>query len=136
MSATVGNGEHRHTPPTRFELREQRGETINNVGGNQNIFLPGKSIVLPSGSTGDLTREERAAAAIGLLLFWAGVAFLGLAVRATVGTILDAQHAGTLAAPYTHYVSGHWQLALGLIFAGMVVPRLGLRLFGRSAGPG
>ena len=121
---------------TRFDLDDQRAETINNVGGDQNIFLPGKSIVLPSGSTGALTREERLAAALGLVLFWIGVLLLGLTAWATVDNVLDAQRSHTLSAPYTDYVSGPWKVGLGLIFAGVVMPRLALRLFGRSAGAG
>jgi hypothetical protein len=128
--------EHRSEAGAHFDLGDQRGETINNVGGNQNIFLPGKSIVLPSGTTGALTPIERAAAAAGLLLFWSGVLLLALMVWATVDNVLDAQRTHTLAAPYTDYVSGPWKLGLGLICAGTVLPRLGLRLFGRSAGAG
>jgi len=131
--STTGN---RSDVGSRFDLDDQHADTINNVGGNQNIFLPGKSIVLPSGSTGALTREERTAAALGLLLFWIGVLLLGLTAWATVDNVLDAQQAHTLAAPYTDYVSGPWKVGLGLIFAGVVVPRLALRLFGRSAGAG
>jgi hypothetical protein len=131
--STLGHGSD---PGTRFDLGEQRGETINNVGGNQNIFLPGKSIVLPTGMTGTLTQAERAAAAVGLLLFWTGLLLLALTGWATVDNVLDAQQAHTLDAPYTAYVSGPWEVGLGLIFAGVVVPRLALRLFGRSAGAG
>ena len=131
--STTGN---RSDVGTRFDLDDQRAETINNVGGDQNIFLPGRSIVLPSGSTGALTREERLAAALGLLLFWIGVLLLGLTAWATVDNVLDAQRVHTLSAPYTGYVSGPWKVGLGLIFAGVVVPRLALRVFGRSAGAG
>jgi hypothetical protein len=121
----------------RFDLDDQHADTINNVGGNQNIFLPGRSIVLPSGSTGALTREERAAAALGLLLFWTGVLLLGLTVWGTVDRVLDAQQAQTLsAAHYRDYVDGPWKVGLGLMFTGVVVPRLALRLFGRSEGAG
>jgi hypothetical protein len=127
---------HGGDPGARFDLGDQRGETINNVGGNQNIFLPGKSIVLPGGTSGSLTHAERAAATLGLLLFWTGVLLLGLTAWATVDNVLDAQRAHTLAAPYADYVSGPWKAGLGLIFAGVVVPRLALRLFGRSAGAG
>src|SRR5215218_1501884 len=124
---------HRSEVGSRFDLGDQHGETINNVGGDQNIFLPGKSLVLPSGVTGALTSAERAAAAVGLLLFWTGVLLLGLAAWATVENVLDAQQAHTLSAPYTDYVSGPWKVGLALIFTGVVLPRLGLRLFGRSA---
>jgi hypothetical protein len=127
---------HGSDPGSRFDLGDQRGETINNVGGDQNIFLPGKSMVLPSGTTGALTPAERAAAVAGLLLFWTGVILLAVAIRSTVGDLLDAQHAHTLASPYTDYVSGPWKLGLGLIVAGTVLPRLGLRVFGRSDGAG
>ena len=127
---------HRSDAGSRFDLDDQRADTINNVGGNQNIFLPGKSIVLPGGSTGMLTREERLAAAVGLLLFWIGVLLLGLTVWATVGNVLDAQRAHTLSAPYQDYADGPWKVGLGLIFVGVVVPRLALRLFGRSDGAG
>jgi hypothetical protein len=127
---------HRSDVGSRFDLGDQHGETINNVGGNQNIFLPGKSIVLPSGTTGALTPAERAAAAVGLLLFWTGVLLLGLAAWATVENVLDAQEAHTLSAPYTDYVAGPWKVGLALIFTGVVVPPLALRLFGRSAGAG
>jgi hypothetical protein len=127
---------HRSDAGSRFDLDEQHADTINNVGGNQNIFLPGKSIVLPSGSTGALTREERVAAAVGLLLFWTGVLLLGLTVWATVDHVLDAQQAHTLSAPYQDYVDGPWKAGLGLMFVGVVVPRLALRLFGRSDGAG
>jgi hypothetical protein len=131
--STLGHGS---TPGSRFELGDQRGETINNIGGDQNIFLPGRSIVLPSGTTGPLTPAERAAAAAGLLLFWTGVLLLALTVWATVDNVLDAQRTQALQAPYTDYVSGPWKAGLGLIFAGVVLPRLALRLFGRSAGAG
>lgn len=127
---------HGSAPEARFDLGDQRGETINNVGGNQNIFLPGKSIVLPSGTTGALTPGERAAAAVGLLLFWTGMFLLALTVWATVDNVLDAQKANALQSPYADYVSGPWKVGLGLIFAGVVVPRLALRLFGRSTGAG
>ena len=122
---------------SRFDLDDQRADTINNVGGNQNIFLPGRSIVLPSGTTGALTPAERTAAALGLLLFWTGVLLLGLTVWGTVDRVLDAQQANTLsAAHYRDYVDGPWKVGLGLIFAGVVVPRLALRLFGSSEGAG
>ena len=127
---------HRSDIGSRFELDDQHAETINNVGGDQNIFLPGRSIVLPGGTTGLLTPAERAAAALGLLLFWTGVLLLGLTAWATVDNVLDAQRAHALSAPYTDYVSGPWKVGLGLIFTGVVVPRLALRLFGRSAGAG
>jgi hypothetical protein len=127
---------HRGDVRSRFELDEQHAETINNVGGNQNIFLPGRSIVLPSGSTGALTPAERTAAALGLLLFWTGVLLLGLTVWATVDNVLDAVQAHTFSSPYTDYVSGPWKVGLGLMFTGVVVPRLALRLFGRSEGAG
>jgi hypothetical protein len=122
---------------SRFDLDDQHADTINNVGGNQNIFLPGRSIVLPSGSTGALTPAERTAAALGLLLFWTGVLLLGLTVWGTVERVLDAQQANTLsAAQYRDYVDGPWKVGLGLMFTGAVVPRLALRLFGRSEGAG
>jgi hypothetical protein len=127
---------HRSDVGSRFDLDDQHAETINNVGGDQNIFLPWRSIVLPSGATGALTSAERAAAALSLLLFWTGVLLLGLTAWATVENVLDAQQAHTLSGPYTDYVSGPWKTGLGLIFAGAVVPRLALRLFGRSAGAG
>jgi hypothetical protein len=127
---------HGSTPGSRFDLGDQRGETINNIGGDQNIFLPGKWIVLPSGTTGALTPAERGAAAVGLLLFWTGVLLLALTVWATVDNVLDAQRTQALQAPYTGYVSGPWKAGLGLIFAGVVLPRLALRLFGRAAGAG
>jgi hypothetical protein len=127
---------HRSEVGSRFELDEQHAETINNVGGNQNIFLPGRSIVLPGGTTGALTPAERTAAALGLLLFWTGVLLLGLTVWGTVDNMLDAVQAHTFSSPYTDYVSGPWKVGLGLIFTGVVVPRLALRLFGRSAGAG
>jgi hypothetical protein len=114
----------------RFDLDDQHAETINNVGGDQNIFLPGRSIILPSGATGTLTPGERAAAGLGLLLFWAGVVLLLLTAWAIVDNVLDAH---TLSA---HYVSWPWKVGLGLMSAGVVVPRLALRLFGRSAGAG
>jgi hypothetical protein len=127
---------YRNDVGTRFDLDDQHAETINNVGGDQNIFLPWRSIVLPSGTTGALTPAERAAAALGLLFFWTGVLLVGLTAWATVDNVLDAQQAHTLSAPYTDYVSGPWKLGLGLIFTGVVVPRLALRLFGRSEGAG
>lgn len=127
---------HRSDAGSRFDLDDQHADTINNVGGNQNIFLPGKSIVLPSGSTGALTREERVAAAVGLLLFWTGVLLLGLSAWATVDNVLDAAQLHAFKAPYTDYVSGPWKLGLGLMFVGVVLPRLALRLFGRSEGAG
>jgi hypothetical protein len=127
---------HRSDVGTRFDLDDQRAETINNVGGNQNIFLPGRSIVLPSGTTGALTPAERAAAALGLLLFWTGVLLLGLTAWATVDNVLEAQQAQTLSGPYKDYVSGPWKVGLGLIFTGVLVPRVALRLLGRSAGAG
>ena len=127
---------HRSDAGTRFDLDDQRAETINNVGGDQNIFLPWRSIVLPGGTTDALTSSERAAAALGLLLFWIGVLLLGLTAWATVDNVLDAQRAHTLSGPYEDYVSGPWKVGLGLIFTGAVVPRLALRLFGRSAGAG
>lgn len=128
---------HRSDVGSRFDLDDQHADTINNVGGNQNIFLPGRSIVLPSGSTGALTPAERTAAALGLLLFWTGVLLLGLTVWGTVDSVLDAQQANTLsAAHYRDYVDGPWKVGLGLMFNGVVVPRLALRLFGRSEGAG
>ncbi len=127
---------HGDDPGARFDLDDQHADTINNVGGNQNIFLPGKSIVLPGGSTRALTREERLAAALGLLLFWTGVLLLGLTIWATVDNVLDAQQAHTLSPPYPNYVDGPWKVGLGLMFVGVVVPRLALRLFGRSEGAG
>jgi hypothetical protein len=127
---------HRSDVGSRFDLDDQHADTINNVGGNQNIFLPGRSIVLPSGSTGALTPAERAAAAVGLLLFWTGVLLLGLTAWATVDNVLDAVQAHTFSAPYTDYVDGPWKAGLGLMFTGVVVPRLALRLFGRSEGAG
>ena len=128
---------HRSDVGSRFDLDDQHADTINNVGGNQNIFLPGRSIVLPGGSTGALTPAERTAAALGLLLFWTGVLLLGLTVWGTVDRVLDAQQANTLsAAHYRDYVSGPWKVGLGLMFTGVVVPRLALRLFGRSEGAG
>lgn len=131
--STTGN---RSDAGSRFDLDDQHADTINNVGGNQNIFLPGKSIVLPSGSTGALTREERVAATVGLLLFWTGLLLLGLTAWATVGNVLDATQAHTFASPYERYVSGPWKAGLGLMFAGVVVPRLALRVFGSSEGAG
>jgi len=127
---------HRSDTGSRFDLDQQRADTINNVGGNQNIFLPGRSIVLPSGSTGALTREERVAATVGLLLFWTGLLLLGLTAWATVDNVLDATQAHTFAAPYERYVDGPWKLGLGLMFAGVVLPRVALRVFGRSEGAG
>jgi hypothetical protein len=127
---------HRSDAGTRFDLDDQRAETINNVGGDQNIFLPGRSIVLPSGTTGALTPAERAAAALGLLVFWTGVLLLGLTAWATVDNVLEAQQAQTLSGPYKDYVSGPWKVGLGLIFTGVLVPRVALRLLGRSAGAG
>jgi hypothetical protein len=132
----VSTTEHKGGVGSRFELDDQHAETINNVGGDQNIFLPWKSIVLPSGATGALTPAERAAAALGLLVFWTGVLLLGLTAWATVDNVLEAQQAHTLSGPYVDYVSGPWKVGLGLIFVGVVVPRLALRLFGRSAGAG
>jgi hypothetical protein len=100
-------------------------EPINTVGGDQNISLPRRSIVLRGRRTGALTPAERAAAALGLLLFLTGVLLLGLWAWATfVDNVLDAQRAHT------------WIVGLGLILTGVVVPRLALRLFGRSAGAG
>jgi hypothetical protein len=96
---------HRSDVGSRFDLDDQHAETINNVGGDQNLF-------------------------------WTGVLLLGLTAWATVENVLDAQQAHTLSGPYTDYVSGPWKTGLGLIFAGAVVPRLALRLFGRSAGAG
>jgi hypothetical protein len=128
---------HSRVDGSRFDLDDQRADTINNVGGNQNIFLPGRSIVLPSGSTGALTPAERTAATLGLLLFWTGVLLLGLTVWGTVDRVLDAQQANTLsAARYRDYVDGPWKVGLGLMLTGVVVPRLALRLFGRSEGAG
>ena len=127
---------HRSDAGSRFDLDDQHADTINNVGGNQNIFLPGKSIVLPSGSTGTLTREERMAAIVGLLLFWTGLLLLGLTAWATVDNVLDAVQAHAFNSPYERYVDGPWKAGLGLMFVGVVVPRLALRLFGRSEGAG
>lgn len=132
--STTGHGSD---TGTRFDLDDQHADTINNVGGDQNIFLPGKSIVLPGGSsTAALTPAERAAAVIGLLLFWTGVLLLGLTAWATVDNVLAAVQAHTFSSPYTDYVYGPWKAGLGLIFAGVVVPRLALGLFGRSEGAG
>jgi hypothetical protein len=132
--STTGHGSD---AGTRFDLDDQHADTINNVGGDQNILLPGKAIVLPGGSsTGALTPAERAAAVIGLLLFWTGVLLLGLTAWATVDNVLAAVQAHTFSSPYTDYVSGPWKVGLGLIFVGVVVPRLALGLFGRSEGAG
>jgi hypothetical protein len=73
---------------------------------------------------------------VGLLLFWTAVLLLALTVWATVDDVLDAQKAHALATPYTQYVAGPWKVGLGLIFAGTMLPRLSLRVFGRSAGAG
>ena len=127
---------HRSEAGSRFDLDDQHAETINNVGGNQNIFLPGRSIVLPGGSTGALTREERVAATVGLLLFWTGLLLLGLTAWATVDNVLDAVQANAFNAPYDRYVDGPWKAGLGLMFAGVVVPRVALRVFGSSEGAG
>ena len=127
---------HRSGVGSRFDLDDQHADTINNVGGNQNIFLPGRSIVLPSGSTGALTREEHVAATVGLLLFWTGLLLLGLTAWATVDNVLDAVQAHTFDSPHEQYVSGPWKVGLGLMFAGVVVPRVALRVFGRSEGAG
>jgi hypothetical protein len=125
--------ELRQRPATEDEIVRAEGprfddvhaEPINTVGGDQNISLPRRSIVLRGRRTGALTPAERAAAALGLLLFLTGVLLLGLWAWATfVDNVLDAQRAHT------------WIVGLGLILTGVVVPRLALRLFGRSAGAG
>ena len=48
-----------------------------------------------------------------------------------------AQQANTHSAAQSRdYVDGPWKVGLGLMFTGVVVPRLALRLFGRSEGAG
>jgi hypothetical protein len=127
-------GPARSEPATTFDVGGQSGGTINNIGGSQNVFLPGKAIVLPDTSA-RLTPLERATAVAGLLLFWAGIVVAAYLVKNAVTSIVDDVNGDGLRA-YTTYVSPYWSTALGLILLGIVVPRLGLRLFGRSAGPG
>jgi hypothetical protein len=122
-------------PGPRFDLGDQSGGMINNVGGDQNVFLPGRSIVVGGDSAG-LTPAERVAAVIGLLLFWSGLVLLAVMVyRGLHHLVTDLQGSGA-SSDWTTYAPHHWGLALGLVLCGIVLPRLALRLFGRSAGPG
>jgi hypothetical protein len=123
-------------PAPRFDIGGQNGGVINNVGGDQNVFLPGKAIVV-GGSSAGLTPAERAAAVAGLLLFWSGVVLLAVMVYRGAHTLVhDLQSSSAAGSDWTKYAPHHWGLALTLILLGIVLPRLALRLFGRSAGPG
>jgi len=123
-------------PESDFSVGRQTGEIINNVGGSQNIFLPDKTLLLPQVRNADLTHGERAAAVLGFLLFWGGLALLALFIHSGASSAISDAQAHTLQSDWTHYVPDNWYLAPVLVFAGMIVPRLALRLFGRSTGPG
>jgi hypothetical protein len=123
-------------PESDFSVGRQTGEIINNVGGSQNIFLPDKTLVLPQIRNADLTPGERAATVLGFLLFWSGLALLAYFVYWGAHGASTAAESHSLSSDWTTYVHGGWYLPFLLVFAGMVIPRLALRLFGRSAGPG
>ena len=125
----------KNEPATNFDVGGQNGGVINNIGGSQNVFLPGKAIVV-GGDPARLTPAERIAAVAGLLLFWAGIVLLAVMVYGGVQRLVSDLQSDSLDSQYTHYAPGHWALALLLILLGIVLPRLALRLFGRSAGPG
>jgi hypothetical protein len=103
-----------------FEVDNQSGQNISNVGGDQTIYY------------GDRSRAARAGkilAALGLFLCLVGVAVLVPIGVTTANHMLHA--AGGLHAPYTQYLPSAWPAPLVLLVGGFVVTRVARIVAGR-----
>ena len=97
---------------TTFEVDNQSGQNISNIGGDQTIYY---------GDRGRAARVGRILAALGLVLCLVGVAVLVPIAVTTAKHMLHA--AGGVHAPYTQYLPSVWPAALGLLVGGFVVTR-------------
>jgi len=105
---------------TTFEVDNQSGQNISNIGGDQTIYY------------GDRSRAARVGkilAALGLLLCLVGVAALVPIGVTTAKHMLHA--AGGIHWPYTHYLPSIWPAPVGLLVGGFVVMRFARIMVGR-----
>ena len=105
---------------TTFQVDQQSGQTISNIGGDQTIYY---------GDRGRVARVGKILAALGLLLCLVGAAML---VPIGVTTARHMLHAADgIHAPYTQYLPSVWPAPLGLLVGGFVVTRFARIMVGR-----
>jgi hypothetical protein len=108
--------------PTSFEIEQQSGQSISNVGGDQTIYYGDRSRAV---------RVGKILGAVGLFLSIAGAAVLVPVVVATVHNVLHDAHAGGIKPPVTHYLPSVWPVVIGLLLGGFVVKRAARIVVGR-----
>ena len=96
---------------TTFEVDNQSGQNISNIGGDQTIYY---------GDRGRAARVGKILAALGLFLCLVGVAVL---VPIGVTTAQHVLHVGGIHKPYTQYLPSLWPAPLGLLVVGFVITR-------------
>ena len=99
---------------TTFEVDQQSGQNISNVGGNQTNYY---------GERKGVARAGKILGALGLFLSVVGVAVLVPVAVATVHNLLHDAHHGGIKPPVTHYLPPVWPAAVGLLLSGFVVKR-------------
>jgi hypothetical protein len=107
---------------TTFEIENQSGQNISNIGGDQKIYY---------GDRSRAARLGKVLAALGLLLCLAGLAMLIAVGVTTANSVVDATHAGGLQTPYTQYLSSGWPAAVVLLTGGLIVNRVARIMVGR-----
>ena len=107
---------------TTFEVEQQSGQSISNIGGDQTNYY---------GDRGGAARVGKILGVVGLCLSMVGVALLVLAVVATVHNVLHDVHSGGIKPPVTHYLPGIWPAAVGLLLGGFVIKRAARIAVGR-----
>ena len=107
---------------TTFEIGQQSGQSISNIGGDQTINY---------GERSGAARVGKILGALGLFLSIVGVVVLVPVAVATVHSVLQDIHAGGIKPPVTHYLSPAWPAAVGLLVGGFVAKRAARIVVGR-----
>jgi hypothetical protein len=107
---------------TTFEIEQQSGQSISNIGGDQTIYYGGRS---------GAARLGKILGTVGLFLSIGGVAVLVPVVVATVHNLLHDVHAGGIKPPVAHYLPAVWPAAIGLLLGGFIVKRAARIVVGR-----
>ena len=107
---------------TTFEIDEQSGQSISNIGGDQTNYYGERSRAALGG---------KILGVLGLFLSVVGGAVLVPVAVATVHHLLHDLHAGGIKPPVTHYLPSVWPVAVGLLLSGFVVKRAARILVGR-----
>ena len=107
---------------TTFEIERQSAQNVSNIGGDQKIYY---------GDRSRAARLGKVLAALGLVLFVAGLAVLMAVGVTTANSVVDATHAGGLQTPYTQYLSSGWPAAVVLLAGGQIVNRVARIMVGR-----